>query len=122
MTDKEKIKEMTKGYKLCPPCEMFGGYVDSKGNLCGEVGCIQGIDCTTCSITNDLAKVLLKNGCLDKAIIAKDILSSLYNETYEVNIYANKKFREDIINAITPLINSITDKIKRLAEEYEVEI
>ena len=58
----EQINEMTKDYKLCYPCEMFGGYIDDDGNLCGDICCIDGSDCTKCGVSTDLAKSLIKHG------------------------------------------------------------
>lgn len=60
--DNKKIEEMTRDYQLCYPCEMFTGYVDDDGNLCGEKHCIEDLDCTKCGASTGLAKALIKSG------------------------------------------------------------
>ena len=60
MNNQNQIKEMTRDYRLCYPCEMFAGYVDDDGNLCGKKHCLEGLDCTECGVPTDLAKVLIK--------------------------------------------------------------
>lgn len=63
MREQEKqIEEMCKDYKLCYPCEMFGGYIDEDGVTLLECRCVQGLDCTKCGITKKFAKVLINQG------------------------------------------------------------
>lgn len=130
----KQIEEMVKDYKLCYPCEMFCGYVDKKGNLCGDISCILGNDCTKCDTSTYLARFLVKQGYrkIDEGsvVLTKDIVDHIRKETAKeilqdliCYIEQNKELfcsRHKNINYTKA--DNLIDYIGQRAKQYGVEI